>query len=101
MLSIHEIKSRLEDNLPSLAKKYPIGALSLFGSYVRGEETENSDIDIMVEFNGDIGWEYFDLHSDLAKLFAGKKVDLISKGGIQPHYWEYLKNKFIYVGERA
>ncbi len=50
----------------------------------------------MVDFNGPIGIEFIDL-SDELEVILGKKVDLVTKGGIQAHYWEYLKDKFIYV----
>ena len=97
MLTIRDIKTKLAENLPGLKGKYPIERLAVFGSYARGEATDKSDIDIMVEFNGEMGWDYFDLYFDLQKIFAGKKVDLVAKGGIQPHYWEYLKDKLQYV----
>ena len=96
MNSLQEIRSKLSEQLPTLKKKYPIATLAIFGSYSRGTQNENSDIDIMVEFNGSMGWNYFDLYDDLQTLFKNK-VDLVSRGGIQNHYWEYLKDKMIYV----
>src|SRR6266498_1862113 len=96
--NLYQIKSQLHELLPLLKQKYPIEKLALFGSVTREDfDPEKSDIEIMVEFNGSIGWDYFDLYFDLQKLFPGKKVDLVSRGGIQPHYWDYLKNKMIYV----
>ena len=53
-------------------------------------DPEKSDVDIMVEFNGEIGWEFFDLKDELEKIL-GRKVDLVSKLAIKPHYWEYIE----------
>jgi predicted nucleotidyltransferase len=77
--------------------KYPIGNIGLFGSYARGENTELSDIDILVYFNNPIGWEYFDFADDLKKIFHNHKVDVVSKNAIPPMYWELIKNEVLYV----
>ncbi len=97
MLTIGDIKNKLAENLSGLKGKYPIERLAVFGSYARGEATDKSDIDIMVEFNGEMGWNYFDLYFDLQKIFEGKKVDLVAKGGIQPRYWPFVEEDLNYV----
>ena len=51
----------LRQHKPDLQKKYPVSKLGVFGSYARGEATENSDIDIAVEINGPMGlalWQW-------------------------------------------
>ena len=56
------IKSKLADHLPDLKKRYPIARLALFGSVVREDfNPAKSDIDILVELNGEMDWNYFDL----------------------------------------
>lgn len=77
--------------------KYPIGDIGLFGSYARGENTVLSDIDILVYFNNQIGWAYFDFADDLKKIFRHHKVDVVSKNAIPPIYWELIKNEVLYV----
>ncbi|HTB31644.1 MAG TPA: nucleotidyltransferase family protein [Bacteroidia bacterium] len=94
---VNDIRTQLLLQLPLLQKKYPIAKLALFGSVVRDDfDPINSDIDIMVEFNGAIGWEFIDLSDELEKLL-GKKVDLVSRGGIKPRYWEHIKADIVYV----
>jgi len=94
---VNNIKSLLLLQLPLLQKKYPIAKLALFGSVVRDDfDPSKSDIDIMVELNGSIGWEFIDLSDELEKLL-GKKVDLVSRGGIKPRYWEHIKEDIVYV----
>lgn len=73
-----------KDILKKLAKidksKYSILELGLFGSYVRDEATENSDIDIIVKLELKKGMyqNFCNLHRELESIFD-KKVDLIDK----------------------
>jgi len=93
----NNIKSLLLAQLPQLQKKYPIAKMALFGSVVRDDfDPAKSDIDIMVELSGDMGWEFIDLSDELEKLL-GKKVDLVSRRGIKPRYWEHIKGDLLYV----
>ena len=96
MLTKEVIKKKLKDALPELRKKYPIEKLALFGSYARGDQTNASDIDILVEFNGEIGWEFFDLADEIERIL-GHRVDLVSRKGIKPHYWEYIQEDVVDV----
>jgi len=96
MHQVNEIKSILSSGLPNLKKKYPISSMAVFGSYARGEKNENSDLDIVVEFNGDNGWDFFDLANEL-EIILDQKIDLVSGKAIKPHYWEHIKQDLIYV----
>jgi predicted nucleotidyltransferase len=87
MLNQSQIISSLQNALPLLQKKYPITKLALFGSYARNEQNDESDIDIMVEFSRPVGMEFIDLSFELEKLFD-KKIDLVSRKGIKPKYFE-------------
>ncbi|UOY05911.1 nucleotidyltransferase family protein [Muricauda sp. SCSIO 64092] len=79
-----------------MKKRYPISSMALFGSYARNEQTEISDIDIMVEFDGRIGSRFIDLANELENAL-GVKVDLVSKKGIKDHYLKAIQSEFIYV----
>ena len=67
MKSLAEIKSILSSNKDYLSRKYNIKQLAIFGSNSRSEETKNSDLDIMVEINKPIGFEFIDLANELKK----------------------------------
>jgi predicted nucleotidyltransferase len=87
----------LRDHRDQLQKKFPISSLALFGSVLRDDFNVNSsDIDVLVEFNGDIGWEFFDLENELSGLM-GKKVDLVSKAALKPRFWDYIQKEVCYV----
>ena len=91
-----EILKLLRAHKGDLQKKFPISALALFGSYARGEATEESDIDLLVEFNGPIGIEFIDLLIDIENILR-KKVDLVSRRALKPHYRPYIEKDMIYV----
>ena len=48
--STDEIRARLASLLPELREQYSVRTLSIFGSYARGEQTVESDLDLLVEF---------------------------------------------------
>lgn len=96
MRTSQEIKNTLQSAKPGLLGKYPIESLALFGSYARDEANEQSDVDILVEFNGSIGWQFLTLADELEQIL-GLKVDLVSRKGVKPHYFEYIQKDLIYV----
>jgi uncharacterized protein len=96
MYTLEEIKSILAKAKPELQKKYPLSEIGVFGSYARGDADENSDIDVLVDFNGVIGMKYFDLIDDIAILFK-IHVDVVSKRGIKPNYFPFVKEDLQYV----
>jgi uncharacterized protein len=96
MKTLEEVKSILENHKASLHEVYGVSELGVFGSYSRKSQHSNSDIDIMVDFDRQVGLEFIDLALELEKLL-GTKVDLVSKNGIKPRYFEAVKEELIYV----
>lgn len=92
-----EILRTLREHKRDLQRKYPLKSIALFGSYARGDENPESDIDVMVEFSEPVGFEFIDLLEELEEIFQAKKVDLISRKGIKPHYRPYIEEDAIYV----
>ncbi|MFN3787564.1 nucleotidyltransferase family protein [Sulfurihydrogenibium azorense] len=76
MKTLEEIKKILAEHKEEIRKKYGVIILGLFGSFVRNEQTETSDVDILVEIEKPIGLEYFELWDYLEKLL-GCEVDLV------------------------
>lgn len=96
MKTLEEVKSILEINKSRLHEVYGVSELGVFGSYSRRSQNNNSDIDIMVDFDKQVGVEFLELATELEKLL-GLKVDLVSKNGIKPRYLEAVKEDLIYV----
>jgi len=96
MESVDNIKQNIKDNKSYLLKKYPIKNIALFGSYTKNQQNIDSDIDILVEFKGQIGIRFIDLADELEQLLS-MKVDLVSRNGIKSKYYEAIKNDLVYV----
>ena len=61
-----------------IAASYGVKRLSVFGSYARGEATENSDIDLIIDRgNMCVGWKIGGLYADLCDAF-GKELDMVT-----------------------
>ncbi len=96
MKSLSQIKSTLNKHKKRLFKEYPIKTMVIFGSYARKEQTNESDLDLMVEFNGQIGIRFIDLAEEIENL-VGFKVDLVSRNGIKDKYYQTIQSDFVYV----
>jgi predicted nucleotidyltransferase len=97
MYSTARILEILKDRKPDLQKRYPISELGLFGSYARGDFNEQSDIDILVDFNGRIdGFDYIRLAHELEDAF-NFKIDMVSRKGIKPKYLPFVEKNLIHV----
>jgi uncharacterized protein len=96
---MNPIIQTLHDNLPTLKAKYPLQSLAVFGSYSRGTQTPNSDLDVLYEALPDTFldlYNYMDLKQDLAEI-TNLKIDLVNKKFINPVVWLKAKNDVIYV----
>jgi predicted nucleotidyltransferase len=66
-----------------LSEHYFVSKIGIFGSYSRDEQSDKSDIDILVEFNRPVGFEFLDLKEYLESLF-NKSVDLVTVNALKP-----------------
>ncbi len=96
MRSLQEIKTTLSNHKSRLFNDYPIKSMAIFGSYSRREQNDSSDLDILVEFTGNIGIRFIDLADELESII-GFKVDLVSKNGIKEKYLQSIDSDLIYV----
>ena len=96
MISLNDIKNTLTQLKPELQKKYHVKTLGIFGSAARNELTDQSDIDILVDFDQPVGIVFIDL-ADYLETKMRVPVDLVSMKGIKPGYIESIKSEIIYV----
>ncbi|MBZ9729227.1 nucleotidyltransferase family protein [Salegentibacter sp. JZCK2] len=96
MQNLEEIKVKLRAHKNALSKKYHISKLSVFGSYARGEQQENSDLDILVDFKENIGIKIIDLAEELEQII-GLKVDLISRNALKTCYFMAIEKELVNV----
>ena len=76
--------------------RYHLTSIGIFGSFTREDFREDSDIDILIDYDSPIGIEFIDLADELEKILK-RKVDLVSKNGIKPKYYEEIQKDLIYV----
>ena len=95
ILSKELIKQSLVDNRETL-RKYGVKRIGLFGSYVRGTATTESDIDIIVELERLTFRDYMGLALFLEDLFK-RDVDLVTVTSIKPRLKPYIEKEIEYV----
>lgn len=90
--------------LNTLCRKYKVSKLYAFGSILTPRFNENSDVDILVDFNSDINHNnyadnFFDFYNDLKSLF-GRDVDLVDETAVKnPYFKEELEEtKYLIYG---
>lgn len=85
----------LRQHLSEIREKYSVSYLGVFGSYVRGEQTTDSDLDVLVEFDETPGLlKYIELEYYLSDLL-GVKVDLVTRTGLKPNIGKHILNEVV------
>jgi len=96
MKQLSDIKEVLEQLKPELSRKFHVQSLGLFGSVVRDDFSASSDIDIIVDFDRQVGVEFIDLANYIEERLQ-KKVDLVSRKGVKDKYLEVIEREIVYV----
>jgi predicted nucleotidyltransferase len=81
---LDELLAQLKDMLPMLKQQYHVQTLEVFGSFVRGDERKNSDLDLLVTFDEvPTLFKFVALENDISDAL-GVKVDLVMKDSLKP-----------------
>ena len=84
-MGLNDVVRSKKDEILQIATRYGAIRIRMFGSVVRGEEGENSDLDLLVKFeSGRSLLDLIGLKQDLEELL-GRKVDIVSEGGVSPY----------------
>ncbi len=79
----------------SVLDAFGVARLSLFGSFARGEGGEDSDVDLLVEFNRPIGlFEFVRLQRQLGEL-VGHRVDLVTPAALKPQFRDRILSEAV------
>jgi hypothetical protein len=92
-----EILKILKDELPHLKEKYGIGKIGLFGSYSRGEQNIESDVDLLVQLGKPIGFFTFIAIENYLSERIGVKVELVTEDALKPLLKPYIIEEVVYV----
>jgi predicted nucleotidyltransferase len=91
MKNFEEIKNKIDEHRATIEERFKVKSIAVFGSYLRGEQGKESDIDILVEFYQTIDLlEFIALENFLSEIL-GNKVDLVMKETLKPR----IKDKIL------
>ncbi len=97
MKEVEKIIKKLKEIKPELEQSYFIKEIGVFGSYVRNEQTEKSDIDILIDYNSGMTlFTVVDLQDFLEKIF-NKKVDIAFKKSLKQRIGQHILSEVIYI----
>jgi len=91
-----EILCLLIQNNAELENRFKVRRLALFGSYARGDQKPDSDVDILVDIDPSVGLEFVTL-ADQIEQFLGLPVELVSLRAIKANKLKYIERDLIYV----
>jgi len=96
MKTREEILAGLAAGKMDLQERFRVRTLALFGSYARNQQTEKSDVDILVEVDPSIGLGFVSLADELERRLQ-QKVDLVSSRAVKPNRRRLIEPDLIYV----
>ena len=96
LLTSADVVALLQRHFDHLAKEFHVASLDLFGSYAHGEQTPESDVDLLVSFSQPVGFGFIHLAERLETLL-GKPVDLLAADGINPNRRDAILSSVIHV----
>lgn len=96
MITKTDILSKLRELKPELNKQFAVKEIGLFGSFSDNSNSEESDIDILVELERPIGWKIFTLEIYLEKVF-GRKIDLVTTNALKEQIRDSILKQVNYV----
>ena len=97
MKSLEEIKEIIKSHREELKERYRVRSIAIFGSYVRGEQREESDIDLLVEFEGSVSLLHIVSVENYLSDILGMKVDLVPRKNIREELRETIIKEAIAV----
>lgn len=92
-----EVIETLRAHRDTLAERFGVTGLALFGSFARDQATETSDIDILVRFDGPAtSKSYFGVQFYLEDVL-GRRVDLVTTKALRPQFRPYVEREAVHV----
>jgi hypothetical protein len=92
-----QVLETLRDNLRDLREKYGVRSLTLFGSLARGEATDTSDVDLLVEFERPTGYFGLVRLQIFLQELLGREVDLATPASLRPEMRRRVEEEAVLV----
>jgi len=97
MKTFEEIKKVLQKHREEFREQYGLKEIGIFGSYVKGEQKEKSDIDMLIELEKPIGFvRFMKLENALSQLL-GVRVEMVTRKALKPHIGKRILQEVKYV----
>jgi len=96
MGTLTDILAVLRRERAQLFAKYGLKSMAVFGSATRDDFRPDSDVDIMVEFERPVAFEFIYLAEELERLVQ-RKVDLVTRSAVKDRYMPYIEQDLKYV----
>ena len=95
MNTLNENKAELKNLVPFIQEKYAVSEIGIFGSFIRNDQTEDSDLDIIVTFNESPSlFQFVELENYLSDKL-NVKVDLVMKKALKEHLKKYILDEVV------
>jgi len=95
-MDTNEVITKLRQVKPYLQQQYAVKSVGLFGSFADGTHTDDSDVDIIVEFEQPVGWRFFTLEKYLEQTF-NRKIDLVTANALKEQARPFILSQVQYV----
>ncbi len=94
---LQTITNNLGRHLPSLRRDFFVDKMGIFGSFIHGDHTDKSDVDILVDLSKPISmFQFLDLEEKLSQIL-GRKVDLVTTKALKPIIKDQILQETVYV----
>jgi predicted nucleotidyltransferase len=95
--TLQDILSSLKNLKGEVAREYSVKTIGVFGSVARSEETEQSDVDLLVEFSKPVGFVTFMRLENFLSERLGERVDLVTEDSLKPMIRQEVLAEVVYV----
>lgn len=97
MKTFEEIKETIQEHKEEFQQQYGLKEIGIFGSYARGEQNEESDVDILIELERPIGFVKFIRIENALSGILGTRVELVTKKALKPYIGKRILSEVKYV----
>lgn len=97
MTTFDEINQALSEHLEELRRDYGVVEIGVFGSFARGEQRDESDVDLLVQLSRPVGFVTFMRLENHLREILGRNVDLVTKKALKPYIGRQILEEVRYV----
>lgn len=97
MKTLEEIKDVIQRHKGEFRERFGLKKIGIFGSYIRGEQKEDSDVDILIELEKPISFVKFIKFENVLSNLLGLRIELVTTKALKPHIGKRILGEVKYV----